>query len=77
METDANGDAFNPDTKNIMSYSMKGCRSYFTKEQLARMYAYYMTVKSYLACGNDTDNLAEKQPVNKQIQILKVLTTQI
>ena len=52
-ETDENGDTFNPDTKNIMSYSMKGCRSHFTEEQLARIYAYYMTTKTYLTCEED------------------------
>ena len=31
-----------------MSYSMKGCRSYFSKQQLSRMYAYYLSVKNYL-----------------------------
>ncbi|HEX9601092.1 MAG TPA: M43 family zinc metalloprotease, partial [Mariniflexile sp.] len=37
-ETDANGDTFTPDTGNIMSYAMKGCRSHFSQQQLARMY---------------------------------------
>ncbi|NCO62962.1 MAG: T9SS type A sorting domain-containing protein [Flavobacteriales bacterium] len=54
-ETDVNGELFNPDTKNIMSYSMKGCRSHFSQEQFSRMYAYYMTEKSYLACGDASD----------------------
>lgn len=49
-ETDAHGDVFKPDTGNIMSYAMKGCRSHFSKQQLARIYAFYMTAKSYLAC---------------------------
>lgn len=53
--TDANGDLFQPDTKNIMSYSYKGCRSNFSEQQLARMYAYYMTVKNYLSCGGDSN----------------------
>tara|TARA_R110001583_G_scaffold144481_1_gene296438 strand:+ start:3438 stop:4571 length:1134 start_codon:yes stop_codon:yes gene_type:complete len=47
-EKDCNGDTFTPDTGNIMSYSMKGCRSYFSKQQLSRMYAYYLSVKNYL-----------------------------
>ncbi|MBP0904574.1 T9SS type A sorting domain-containing protein [Mariniflexile gromovii] len=49
-ETDANGATYTPDTNNIMSYSMKGCRSHFTQQQLARMYAFYLTAKNYLAC---------------------------
>tara|TARA_R110002050_G_scaffold74772_6_gene160270 strand:- start:36360 stop:38207 length:1848 start_codon:yes stop_codon:yes gene_type:complete len=48
-ETDANGDKYVPDTKNIMSYSKKACRTYFSPQQLARMYAFYQTTKSYLA----------------------------
>ncbi|WP_418603080.1 T9SS type A sorting domain-containing protein [Hwangdonia sp.] len=49
-ETDANGAAFKPDTQNIMSYSKKGCRTHFTEQQLARMYAFFMTTKNYLSC---------------------------
>lgn len=52
-ETDSNGDPYTPDTKNIMSYSMKGCHSHFSEQQLARMYAYFMTTKNYLACGGE------------------------
>jgi len=48
--TDANGDSYNPDTGNIMSYSLKGCRKHFTPQQLARMYAYYQTTKNYFSC---------------------------
>lgn len=49
-ETDSNGDIFAPDTQNIMSYSKKGCRTHFTPQQLARMYAFFMTTKNYLSC---------------------------
>ncbi len=49
-ETDAHGDTFNPDTQNMMSYSKKGCRTHFTQQQLARMYAFYQTTKNYLSC---------------------------
>lgn len=49
-ETDAYGNTFNPDTQNIMSYSRKGCRTHFTEQQLARMYAFFMTTKNYLSC---------------------------
>ncbi|MFD1614824.1 M43 family zinc metalloprotease [Gelatiniphilus marinus] len=49
-ETDANGNVFNPDTQNIMSYAKKGCRTHFTQQQLARMYAFFITNKSYLSC---------------------------
>tara|TARA_R110002096_G_scaffold435944_1_gene664451 strand:- start:4532 stop:6463 length:1932 start_codon:yes stop_codon:yes gene_type:complete len=57
-ETDANGDKYAPDTNNIMSYSRKGCRNRFTPQQLARMYAFYQTAKSYLACPSFNANFS-------------------
>lgn len=56
-ETDAHGDVFKPDTRNIMSYAMKGCRNHFSKQQLARMYAFYNAAKSYLACPDFNANI--------------------
>src|SRR5690606_38105765 len=56
-ETDANGQRFSPDTKNMMSYSIKGCRSYFSSQQVARMYAFYKTAKSYLASNSFNANI--------------------
>lgn len=44
---DAHGDVFKPDTQNIMSYSKKACRSHFSKQQLARMFAFYKSAKNY------------------------------
>lgn len=55
-EKDAHGDLFAPDAQNIMSYSLKGCRSHFSNQQLARMYAFYHTAKSYLACPDFSAN---------------------
>ena len=49
-ETDALGQTFKPDTRNIMSYALKACRSHFSEQQLARMYAFYITQKNYLSC---------------------------
>ncbi|WP_158655124.1 T9SS-dependent choice-of-anchor J family protein [Flavivirga eckloniae] len=57
-ETDVNGHAFNPDTGNLMSYSKKSCRDHFTPQQLARMYAFYQTTKSYLACPSFNANFS-------------------
>lgn len=57
-ETDANGYKYTPDTNNIMSYSRKGCRNLFTPQQLARMYAFYQTAKSYLACPSFNANFS-------------------
>lgn len=47
---DANGDVFKPDTKNIMSYSRASCKSYFSEQQLARIYAFYKSARHYLSC---------------------------
>jgi PKD repeat protein len=47
---DANGDAFDPDPRNIMSYSRKECRDVFSTGQYARMYASYQTARNYFAC---------------------------
>lgn len=57
-EMDANGDAFNPNTNNMMSYSKKDCRTHFSEQQLARMYAFYMTTKSYLSCPSFNADIA-------------------
>ncbi|MDD7887058.1 T9SS type A sorting domain-containing protein [Flavivirga sp. 57AJ16] len=56
VETDANGQTFNPDTGNLMSYSRKSCRNHFTFQQLARIYAFYQTTKNYLACPSFNAN---------------------
>lgn len=56
-ERDANGQRFSPDTKNIMAYSPKECRSYFSSQQVARMYAFYKTAKSYLASDSFNANI--------------------
>lgn len=55
---DVNGDTYNPDTNNMMSYSRKDCRTYFSEQQLARMYAFYMTTKSYLSCPSFNADIA-------------------
>ncbi|MEL0457013.1 T9SS type A sorting domain-containing protein [Flavobacteriaceae bacterium SZ-1-7] len=58
IATDANGDLYTPDTSNIMSYSKKICRTHFSQQQLARIYAFYMTAKSYLACPSFNANIS-------------------
>lgn len=47
-ETDANGDRFVPDTKNIMSYSVRSCRDRFSQEQEDQMVIAYQDYKTYL-----------------------------
>ncbi|WP_169786429.1 T9SS-dependent choice-of-anchor J family protein [Pseudalgibacter alginicilyticus] len=49
-ETDANGDPFTPDTRNIMSYSNSSCKSHFSPQQLARIYAFYKSARNYFEC---------------------------
>ncbi|MBL4623872.1 MAG: zinc-dependent metalloprotease [Flavobacteriales bacterium] len=49
-ETDANGDLYTPETKNVMSYSRKSCRNQFSAEQLAQMQAYLVSYRNYLHC---------------------------
>lgn len=53
---DANGDVFTPDTKNIMSYGHKACRSHFSNEQMARMFAYYNSIKQDILNGKTPAN---------------------
>lgn len=60
-ETDAKGNLFMPDTSNIMSYSSKSCRTRFTEQQLARMYAFYMMQKSYLSCPPLNTNITTSE----------------
>ena len=49
-DTDANGDTFVPDPQNIMSYSRKECRTLFSPQQYARIYATFQTSRNNLSC---------------------------
>ncbi|MBL4651318.1 MAG: zinc-dependent metalloprotease, partial [Flavobacteriales bacterium] len=49
-DTDANGDLYAPNTRNVMSYSRKSCRNQFSAEQLAQMGAYLVSYRYYLHC---------------------------
>ena len=48
--TDAQGNLFDPDTSNIMSYAPQECTDTITDQQYARMYAGYHAYKNYYAC---------------------------
>ena len=48
--TDAQGNLFDPDTSNIMSYAPQSCTNTLTEQQYARMYAGYHAFKNYYAC---------------------------
>jgi Secretion system C-terminal sorting domain/Pregnancy-associated plasma protein-A len=47
-ETDEEGNPFNPDTKNVMSYSPSYCRSYFTEKQNDKMVFTYINSRADL-----------------------------
>jgi hypothetical protein len=49
-EQDPLGDFYNPDPTNIMSYSRKHCRDFFSQEQLDQMSNYFYTYRDYLSC---------------------------
>lgn len=48
--TDAQGNLFDPDTSNIMSYAPQVCTNTLSDDQYARMYAGYHAFKNYYAC---------------------------
>ncbi len=50
-QTDANGDTYTPDPNNIMSYSQKHCRTFFSPEQIQRIQRSYIMDRNYLAAG--------------------------
>jgi PKD repeat protein len=47
---DANGDQFAPNPNNIMSYSRKSCRDFFSVGQFARIYAAHSSSRNYFTC---------------------------
>ena len=49
-DTDGQGQPFDPDTSNIMSYSPQSCTNTLSDGQFARMYAGYHAFKSYYKC---------------------------
>lgn len=48
--TDANGDTYIPDPTNVMSYSRKPCRTSFTPQQFARIFATHQEIRNYFFC---------------------------
>ncbi|MEP0985521.1 T9SS type A sorting domain-containing protein [Ekhidna sp.] len=47
-ERDANGDLFQPNTENIMSYAPQNCRRIFTSGQYERALSGYLSFRNYL-----------------------------
>ncbi len=51
--TDANGQLYQPNVRNIMSYSFKKCQDFLSADQYARMAFFYDNYRYYLACSSD------------------------
>jgi len=64
---DANGDVYNPEVRNIMSYSRKYCRDLFSPNQYTRMHAYLINYRNYLICPSAVS--IEENSTNIQFSI--------
>ncbi|MEQ9405548.1 MAG: zinc-dependent metalloprotease [Cyclobacteriaceae bacterium] len=53
-DVDANGDTYDPNPKNLMSYSQKHCRDEFSQGQADRIATAYQQFKTYLLSSNYT-----------------------
>jgi len=62
IDIDANGDTFVPDPNNIMSYSRKECRTLFSTEQYARIYATHKSVRSNFSCPTINIDISSNIP---------------
>ena len=51
IQTDANGDSYTPNPNNIMSYSQKYCRTFFSPQQIQRIQQSYIMDRNDLAVG--------------------------
>ena len=56
--SDVNGQFFNPDPLNIMSYSRKPCRTQFSQQQYGRIYATYQASRGVMACPSFNVDIA-------------------
>jgi hypothetical protein len=63
--TDANGMPYVPDPNNIMSYSRKNCRNYFSPMQYDVINYTYLNYRNYLLCNlpTNTSLLAKKNEI--------------
>lgn len=64
--TDSNGDLYVPDPTNIMSYSQKVCRTFFSPQQRSRMLQSYTVDRNNLAvsCSNCPTDLTLNGTIN-------------
>ena len=52
-DVDSQNNPYNPDPTNIMSYSRKNCRTFFSESQLLQMQAFHFANSQLLTCEND------------------------
>lgn len=76
---DANGDPYNPDVANIMSYARHKCRNHFSPEQLAMVN--YWANQSCRICFSHMSNIentiiSTNQTISEDVIILKNVTVQ-
>lgn len=65
--TDNNGQPYQPDVSNIMSYAPHSCRNTFSAGQYARLSFYNTNTRGYLSCGNTLSvgsTCVEAQPIS-------------
>ncbi len=65
--TDNNGQPYDPDVSNIMSYAPHSCRNTFSAGQYARASFYNTNTRGYLSCGNAPSvgsTCVEAQPIS-------------
>ena len=66
-EQDSNGDFYDPDVNNFMSYSRKSCRDFFSNDQLNQIAAYFFNYRNYLNCPLDIDQNLVAENLNFNI----------
>jgi hypothetical protein len=59
---DPNGQAYTPDTRNVMSYSLKTCRTRFSAQQYARIAFIQQSQRAYLTCSTAVTCTAPTTP---------------
>jgi hypothetical protein len=72
--TDANGDAYDPDPHNIMSYSHKHCRDLFTEGQYARIAFSAQNDRDHLICGSEYCTSSGNNAVTSYIESVQMGT---
>ncbi len=68
FDTDANGDSYNPDEKNIMSYTDVNCMKYFTPKQGERMRNAISTLPYLQQTITNCTNCNEKPKIDIELE---------